>query len=84
MEVQIEELIRGCHGMLSANETSEIHEFIDGGQYALALEALCDCLVDENKHVSGELYYRIHTLVQQLDGVDPYVIERLRDVVRHD
>jgi hypothetical protein len=70
--------------MLSANESNDIREFIDGGQYALAIEALCDSLVDENRHVTVELYARIHTLAQQLDGVDPYVVERLRDFVRHD
>ena len=83
MEAQFEELIHGCHGMLSASETSDIREFLAGGQYALALEALCESLVDDNKRVSVELYTRIHTLVQQLDGVDPYVVERLREVDRH-
>jgi hypothetical protein len=39
--------------------------------------------VDENKHVTPELYSRIHGLVEVLDGVDPYVLESVRAVVRY-
>jgi hypothetical protein len=83
MEAEFQELIHSSRGMLSANEASELREFIDAGQFALAIEALCGILVDEEKHVTPELYSRIHSLVETLDGVDPYVLESVRAVVRY-
>lgn len=83
MESEFAELIHCSRGMLSANEASELLEFVDARQYAMALEALCGILVDEEKHVTPELYSRIHSLVDALDGVDPYVLERVRAVVRY-
>ncbi len=83
MEAEFKELIHTSRGMLSANEASELLEFIEAGQHALAIEALCGILVDEEKHVTPDLYSRIHFLVESLDGVDPYVVERVREVVRY-
>ncbi|MHB8613899.1 MAG: MafI family immunity protein [Candidatus Dormibacteraceae bacterium] len=83
MEAEFEELIRSSRGLLSSNEISELREFIEARQYALALEALCGILVDENKHVTPELYSRIHGLVEVLDGVDPNALESVRAVVRY-
>ncbi|HXB05001.1 MAG TPA: MafI family immunity protein [Candidatus Acidoferrum sp.] len=83
MEAEFAELIHTSRGMLSANEASELLEFIEARQYALAIEALCGILVEEEKHVTPELYSRIHSLVETLDGVDPYVLESVRAVVRY-
>ena len=83
MEAEFEELLHTSRGMLSSNELSELREFIQARQFALAIEALCGILVDENKHVSPELYSRIHNLVEALDDVDPYVLESVRAVVRY-
>ncbi len=83
MEAEFQELIHTSRAMLSANEASELREFIEAGQHALALEALCGILVDENKHVTPELYARIHNLVEVLDGVDPYALKSVRAVVRY-
>jgi hypothetical protein len=83
MEAELAELIHSSRDMLSANEASDLLEFIEARQYALAIEALCGILVDEEKHVTPDLYSRIHSLVDSLDGVDPYVLERVRAVVRH-
>jgi len=47
MEAEFQELIHSSRGMLSANEASELREFIEARQYALAIEALCGILVDE-------------------------------------
>ena len=83
MEAEFEELIHSSRGMLSSNEISELREFIQARRYALAPEALCGILVDENKHVTPELYSRIHSLVESLHGVDPYVLHSVRAVVRY-
>ena len=83
MEAEFRELIHSSRSMLSANEASELREFIDAGQFALAIETLCGILVEEEKHVTPELYSRIHNLVETLDGVDPYVLESVTAVVRY-
>lgn len=83
MGAEFEELIHPSRGLLSANEISELREFVQAGQNALALGALCGILVDENKHVTPDLYSRIHSLVESLDGVDPYALESVRAVVRY-
>jgi hypothetical protein len=83
MEAEFEELIHTSRAMLSSNEASELREFIEARQFALAIESLCGILVDEEKHVTPELYSRIHSLVETLEGVDPYVVERVRSVVRY-
>jgi hypothetical protein len=84
MEAEFEQLIHSSRGMLSLNEVSELREFIEARQYTLAIEALCGILIDENKHVTPELYSRIHSLVEVLDGVDPNALESVRAAVRHD
>ena len=83
MEAEFAELIHTSRAMLSSNEASELREFIEARQFTLALESLCGILVDEDKHVTPELYSRIHSLVETLEGVDPYVVERVRSVVRY-
>jgi hypothetical protein len=83
MQAEFDELIHSSRGMLSSSEISELREFVQAGPHALGLEALCGMLVDENKHVTPELYSRIHNLVEALDGVDPYALESVRAVVRY-
>jgi hypothetical protein len=75
-------LVRSLHGTLSAGEASEVLELIDGMELGLAVQALCGILLDGNKRVTPETYTRIHSLVRQIDGVDSYLIESVRAVVR--
>jgi hypothetical protein len=82
MEAEFEGLIHSSPGMLIANEASQVREFIEAREYSMALEALCGILLDENKQVTPELYYRISSLEQQLDGVDPNIVERVKAIVR--
>ena len=75
-------LVRSLRGTLSAGETSEVMELIDGMELGLAVQALCGILLDRNKRVTPELYKRIHSLVRQIDGVDTYLIDSVRAAVR--
>lgn len=75
-------LLRSLHGTLSPSEVSEVLELVDARDLSLAVQALCGVLLDENKRVTPELYKRIHSLVRQIDGVDAYLIDRLRAMVR--
>ena len=74
-------LIRHSHGTLSDNELREVHEFVEAEEFNLALETLCGFLVDQNRSVSPELYIRIHSLCEKLDGVDPYLLESVKAIV---
>lgn len=74
-------LILHSRGALSDNELREVQEFIDGRDFNLALETLCGFLVDQNRRVSPELYLRIHSLCERLDGVDPYLAESVKAIV---
>lgn len=83
MEVKAEfhGLIHHSRGALSDNELCEIQEFVEGLDYNLALETLCGFLIDQNRRVTHELYLRIHSLGDRLDGVDPYLLESVRAIV---
>ena len=74
-------LIRSSSGALSDNECRELLEFIEAEEFNLALETLCGFLVDQNRRVPPELYFRIHSLGERLDGVDPYIVESVKSIV---
>jgi hypothetical protein len=83
MEVAAEfhSLLISSRGTLSENELREIQEFIEGRDFILALETFCGFLIDQNRQVSSDLYLRIHTLGDRLDGVDPYLLECVKAIV---
>ncbi|HSS61759.1 MAG TPA: MafI family immunity protein [Candidatus Limnocylindrales bacterium] len=74
-------LILSSRGALSENEVREVQEFIDGLDFNLALETLCGFLVEQNRRVTPDLYVRIHSLCERLDGVDPYLLESVKAIV---
>jgi len=74
-------LILNSRGHLSDSELREIQEFIEGRDFNLALETLCGFLLDQNRKVPPDLYIRIHSLCERLDGVDPYLLESVRAIV---
>jgi hypothetical protein len=71
-------LIVHSRGTLSENEVREVIEFIEAQEFNLALETLCGFLVDQNRRVSPELYIRIHSICERLDGVDSYLIDSVK------
>lgn len=77
-------LIQSSHGTLTDNERSEVLEFIEAREFNLALETLCGFLLVENRRVPAELYIRIHSLGERLDGVDPYILESVKAVIASD
>lgn len=83
MEVSAEfhGLILNGRGHLSESELREVQEFIDGRDFTLALETFCGFLVDQNRQVTHELFVRIHSLCERLDGVDPYLLDSVRAIV---
>jgi hypothetical protein len=74
-------LIQSSRGTLTDNERSEVLEFIEARELNLALETLCGFLLVENRRVPPELYFRIHSLGERLEGVDRYILESVKAVV---
>ena len=74
-------LIRSSQSALSENEIREIQEFIEGREFNLAVETLCGFLIDQNRRVPHDLYFRLHSLCERLDGVDPYLLEGVKAIV---
>ena len=74
-------LIASSRGTLTESELREVEEFIEGEEFHLALETLCGFLLDQNRRVSPDLYVRIHSLGERLDGVDPYLLASVRAIV---
>lgn len=77
-------LILSSRGHLSENELREIQEFVEGRDFNLALETFCGFLIDLNRKVKPDLFFRIHSLCERLDGVDPYLVESVRAIVEAD
>jgi hypothetical protein len=77
-------LILSSRGHLSDNELFEVQEFIEGREFTLALETLCGFLIDRNHKVTPDLFVRIHSLCERLDGVDSYLLQRVRAIVEPD
>ncbi len=56
-------------GVFNGSEATEVQDFIDAGEYGLALETLVDIVIEDNKQISHESFLLIHELadVMQLD-----------------
>ena len=74
-------LIVSSRETLNDNELREVQEFIEARDFTLALETLCGFLIDRNRSVSPDLYLRIHSIGERLDGVDPYLLESVKAIV---
>lgn len=74
-------LIASSHGMLTDNERSELLEFLEARELNLAFDTLCGFVLVENRRVTPELYLRIHSIGEKLDGVDRYLLESIKAVV---
>ena len=74
-------LLHSSHGTLSENERRELLEFLEAQEFNLAFETLCGFLIDQNRRVTPELYFRIHSLGERLDGIDPFIVESVKAIV---
>ena len=81
MEAEFHGLIVSSRGTLSESELRDVQEFVEARDFDLALETLCGFLIDRNRRVTPELYLRIHMLGEQLEGVDPYLLQSVKAIV---
>lgn len=50
----------------SEAEVTEVREFIDAGEYGLALETLADIVIDESKRISTEEAKLVYELADEM------------------
>ncbi|AOR61155.1 MafI family immunity protein [Pectobacterium parmentieri] len=56
IELELSNLINSLGGVFSLNELIEIKDFIDYGEYGLALETAIDVVIEERKLISSESF----------------------------
>ena len=81
MESEFHGLIVSSRGALSDSELRDVQEFVEASEFRLAMETLCGFLVDRNRRVPTDLFIRIHSLCERLDGMDPYLLESVKAIV---
>ena len=81
MEAEFHGLIISSRGALSDSELRDVQEFVEAREFKLAMETLCGFLVDRRRSVAPELFYRIHSLCERLDDLDPYLLDSVRAIV---
>lgn len=78
MDTEFHALIVHSRTALSDSELRDVQEFVEARDFNLAFETLCGFLLDRKRGVTPELYLRIHTLGERLDGIDPYLIDSIK------
>lgn len=81
----IEELLLRLLGLLLAvftdSEKSEVQDFVDVGEYGLALETLVDIVTEENKQIPGGALSLVCELAEVMQLDKKVFEEKLRDHV---
>lgn len=62
-------------GIFTNSEKGEVQDFIDVGEYGLALETMVNIVVEENKQVSGEFLNLVYELAEVMQ-LDKKVLEK--------
>jgi hypothetical protein len=75
IEGLLEQLLELLKSVFSESEQSEVQDFINVGEYGLALETLVDVVQEEDKKISKEALRLIKKLCS-LMSVDEKAIER--------
>ena len=60
------QLIISLKEIFSQSEIQEVQDFIDAGEYGLALETLVDVIDEEDKKVSNEILASIQKLTSEM------------------
>lgn len=81
----IENLLLRLHGLLleifTDSEKGEVQDFIDAGEYGLALETLVDIVIEENKQIRREYFALVCELADAMQLDKKVFEEKLRDHV---
>ncbi len=67
IENLLSRLINSFEKNFNASEAQEVQDFIDVGEFGLALETLVDIICEEDKKISEEIFNSILKLVAAMD-----------------
>lgn len=77
IETNFSELIRSLSIYFTAEELNEITEFIDHGEYGLALDTMVDIITEENKEINHDTFNIIVKLSKLMDLETDIIIKRI-------
>ncbi|MEK7258864.1 MAG: MafI family immunity protein [Pseudomonadota bacterium] len=60
-------LLELLQSVFTSSEKIEVHEFIDAGEYGLALETLVDIVIEEDKQISSEAMKLVYKLAEMME-----------------
>lgn len=80
LDDQLKWLVSSPPKWLTLDEFKEVHDFIDVGEYGVALETLCGIVVEEKKRIHREKYQKISELGQMM-GIEEDTWLQLKPLV---
>ncbi len=78
IEDSFSQLMNFLVGVFSQSEIQEVQDFIDAGEYGLALETLVDIVNEEDKKISNEIVASILQLVDKMLMDREALLEKLQ------
>lgn len=78
IEVSLLQLIKLLGGIFSQSEIQEVQDFVDAGEYGLALETLVDIVDEEDKKISNEIVASILQLADKMSMDREALFEKLQ------
>lgn len=82
LEVLFERGLSHLEQVLNASEKQEVQEFLNVGEYGVALETLRYLLIEENKTISQEAFNLIEALADEMGIGDKVLCSELKQCVR--
>lgn len=64
---KLSSVISSPAGWLTPDETREVREFIEVGEYGLAYETLCSIIEEENKTIAPDIYDQLVALGRRME-----------------
>ena len=70
LETKLGALLDSLEEVFTPSEISEVRQFLDAGEYGLALETICGIIAEEQKPVGNQVLEQIRVLrdLMQLDS----------------
>jgi exopolysaccharide biosynthesis predicted pyruvyltransferase EpsI len=81
LEAGLVEILSQLGDTLSGSERQEVEEFVDVGEYGVALETLSFLIVEEEKRISRSTFHSIARLAEQMGISESVVTDKLHQAV---
>ena len=77
LEERLSRLLKSIDESFTSTETSEVQQFLDAGEYGLALETICGIIIEERKVVRTEVVEQVKELREMMELESDIVTEFL-------